>query len=187
MHPAREGNPLRRTSDVVQSWLTVLLVALLMLGVPAAAVGVGVYVHSAETQIAQTQSEERYRVSARLTADAEDVAAESGGYTASRAPVEWTARDGVPRTGTAEVPRRAQEGSTTRIWVDASGRVTTPPMSPSDAVIGAWLAALVAAGVVAALGFAARGSAIRLLDRRRYAQWETEWAELEPRWSGRHD
>jgi hypothetical protein len=103
-----------------------------------------------------------------------------------RAPARWTAPDGTPRTGRVYVPVGAAVGSTVPVWINASGRPAPPPVRRSDVVEGIVLAALLAAGAVAAV-LAAFGYVVRwALDRRRLAAWDARWAVTGPQWTGRH-
>jgi hypothetical protein len=185
--PERKAAALRRPSDVVQSWLTAILLVFLVLGAPAAALGTGTVVYRSDLETVRTQSAERHRVAARLAVDADPGAVQSTGEGTAKVavPVRWTDEDGRERTATTAVEPGARAGTTVRIWVDREGAVTTAPMSPSNAMASAWVTGVLTACVMAAGSVAARAALVRLLDRRRYAQWEAEWELLEPRWSGR--
>lgn len=185
--PDRGAATLRRTSDVVQSWLTAILFVVLLLGVPAAALATGRLVYRSDMETARTQSAQRHQITARLTADADPGAVQgvADGTAKVAVPVRWTDEDGRSRTATTSVTPGTPAGTTVRLWVDREGTVTTAPMSPSNVVASAWVAAVMTACVAVAGGVAARAALVQVLDRRRYAQWEAEWDLLEPQWSGR--
>ncbi|MER5434099.1 hypothetical protein [Streptomyces sp. NPDC002588] len=72
-----------------------------------------------------------------------------------------------------------------RVWVDRSGTVTTAPAGTLDATTSGWLVGGLAGFGVAAGSYAAWTGTRLVLDRRRYAQWDTEWERVEPGWSAR--
>jgi len=172
-------NPLRRRSDVVEAWL---LLTLCFLALVAGAVAGMVTAHAVEQSLDDRRTQ-RHPVSAVLTQDASDTATattSSGDY--AWAKVRWTAADGSPRTGLARVEPGIKAGSTARIWLDQRGNLATPPVSSEEAelqgvVLGA-ATAVCASVFVLPLGWALHDR----LDRRRMAQWDTEWARVGPRW-----
>ncbi|MGV9941323.1 Rv1733c family protein [Streptomyces sp. NPDC003401] len=179
-HASRGANPLRRPSDRFECWCRRVLVVVLLLGLPAAAVSAGTAAYEASMDTVRAQTAERHQVTARLTADV------VGDDRATRpAQVRWTDTDGVVRTGAALVRSGTPAGATVRVWVDRKGTVTGPPASGLNATTSGWLMGGMAAfGVVATSGAAWTGTRL-LLDRRRYAQWDAEWNAVEPRWSER--
>ncbi len=179
--PSQRANPLRRTSDRFESWVSCFLMLVLVLGLPAAALGAGLVAYESSERTVQTQSAERQQVDARVTS----VDEKAGGNARQQARVRWTDDDGTARTGTAPVTRNTQEGATVRVWVTGDGAVTGPPMSRNQAVTTGWFAGGAAAIGVAAGVFAARTVVRHVLDRRRYAQWDAEWRLVEPLWAGR--
>ncbi|MEU8569590.1 hypothetical protein AB0C51_14715 [Streptomyces pathocidini] len=185
-HPyGRGGNPLRRPSDRAQRWLTGLLLVVLAGGVPAAAMSAGFAVHDSTLRTVQTQVAQRHQVTARLTQDPANAASQGSGDDLRSAQVRWTEKDGAVRTGQARVSAGSSKGDTVRIWVDRQGRVTDAPMSSQAATANGWLAGGLAAGAVATFGLAAHAGLRIALDRRRYAQWEAEWEQVEPQWARR--
>jgi len=182
--PPGGANPLRRTSDRVEAWCSGFLLAVLVLGLPAASVSAGLAVHESTMRTVQAQSAERFQVTARVTS-AQKAASGGAADEKQKVQVGWTDKDGRQQTGSAPVPLDKTAGSTVRIWVDREGTVKNPPLSASNAKAGGWLmGGMTAVGVYA--GFVAARKGMRLaLDRRRYAQWDAEWDRVEPLWSAR--
>ena len=56
-------------------------------------------------------------------------------------PASWTAPDGRRRTGAVPAPPVARPGGAVMVWVDAAGRLTEPPLQPSQVRGQAMLAA----------------------------------------------
>ncbi|MEU1283250.1 hypothetical protein [Kitasatospora sp. NPDC005856] len=110
----------------------------------------------------------------------------SGGY-GNRIDVAaaWTAPDGTQRAGTVQAPHSAVTGSHVPVWVDPAGAVSGPP---ADRVALAVSAGCTGTGaLLAVLALLALALRLRLhtLDRRAETAWSTDWARLEPGWSGR--
>jgi hypothetical protein len=181
-------NPLRRTSDRVEAWATMVLIVAMVLIAPwlAAKAAHGTY----RDDIRTTAYEEahNFAVGAVLL---EDAAWHADSTQDDRPPldfvptlVRWSFRDGVARTGTvlAHVGQRA--GSTMVIWVDDRGVLSGPPghRSPRmDAALAAVLTVCAVAG-----GLAVVHGLIRwMLTRHRLRSWQTEWTAVDRRWSDR--
>jgi hypothetical protein len=167
-------NPLRRRSYLVEAWLLLAAWTLAVL----AAVGAGVLTACAVEQELDGLRAERHAVPAALTENAERTMSslDGGGGDRAWATVRWTAADGTTRTGVTRA------GSTTRVWLDEEGRLMPEPATPDQAelqgaVLGA-VAAVSAGAVVCLAGWAASSR----VDRRRLAQWDTEWALVGPEW-----
>lgn len=179
-HASGGANPLRRPSDRFECWYRRVLMVVLVLGLPAAAVSAGMTAYEASMDTVRAQAAERHQVTARLTSDVK------GDDWATRpAQVRWTGADGVVRTGAALVEPGTSKGATVRVWVNRNGTVTGPPASELNATTSGWLVGGMAAfGVAAGSGAAWAGMRL-VLDRRRYAQWDAEWNVVEPGWSAR--
>ncbi|WP_052862882.1 Rv1733c family protein [Streptomyces niger] len=182
-HPSKGANPLRRTSDRIESWLSRFLMLILAIGLPAASLSAGLTAYESSLRTVHVQSAQRHEVTARLTSHADEP--QDAAYAKQRAQVRWTDKNGAERTGTAMVKSGTPEGATVRIWLDRDGTITGPPMTAHSAMAMGWMAGGGTAVAVAAGLFAARAGMRLALDRRRYAQWDAEWDLVEPRWSAR--
>ncbi|MFJ8632381.1 hypothetical protein [Streptomyces sp. NPDC093568] len=180
-HASKGANPLRRTSDKIESWLCGLLTLVFVLGLPAAALGAGLTAYGSSMRAVHTQSAQRQEVTARLTADVKGSAEDAK----RQARVRWTDGNGTVRTGTTLVEPGTPRGTTLQVWVDRNGTLTGPPMSTLNARTTGWLVGGMAAACVTAGFFATRAGVRHLLDRGRYARWEAEWVLVEPLWSAR--
>ncbi|KUO15980.1 Rv1733c family protein [Streptomyces dysideae] len=182
--PPRGANPLRRTSDRVETWCCRFLLAVLVLGLPVASVSTGLAFHESTMRTVQAQSAERFQVTARVTS-APEAAQGSTADGKQKVQLRWIGADGRQQTGTTRVPLDKTAGSTVRIWVDRDGTVRDPPMSASNANASGWLmGGMTAVGVY--VGFVGARKGMRLaLDHRRYAQWDAGWDRVEPLWSAR--
>jgi hypothetical protein len=174
-------NPLIRPSDRLETWIRRFLMLVLVLGLPVAALSAGLTAYESSMRTVQAQSTERQEVNARLKSSVKGATADGK----QQAEVRWTDDNGKVRTGTTLVKSGTPEGATVPVWLDRQGTITSPPMTTLTARTNGWfVGGMAAVGVVGGF-FAARAGTRRVLDRRRYAQWDTEWDRVEPLWSAR--
>jgi hypothetical protein len=96
---------------------------------------------------------------------------------------QW--RSGLLTTGNAPGIAGAAAGARVQVWLNGSGEPADPPPSQSGLVFGAItlpFAASCGAGLVLAMCY---GLARLVLDRRRLAAWDSDWALTGPRWTTR--
>ncbi|WP_230193605.1 Rv1733c family protein [Streptomyces coriariae] len=180
-HAPKGANPLKRRSDTFERQLRRVLMIILVLGLPTAAISAGLTAYEASMSTVRVQRAERHEVTARLTASVK-----SDDDRAKRAAqVRWTDGKGVARTGAALVRPGTPEGAAVRVWVNRDGTIVAPPMSTLAATTSGWFVGVVAAFGVAVGTYGAWAGTRLVLDRGRYARWDAEWDLVEPRWSGR--
>jgi hypothetical protein len=181
-------NPLRRTSDRLQAWLTLpLIVAMLLIGPWAGRWAAGAMYRDGIRANAW-ERQHRFPVTAVLLRDTSGWVNATGNGVAAPpsmpARARWTGPDGAVHIGTVYADAGARRGSTMAIWVDDHGAVAAPPVRRSattDAVIAALLAVC---GLAAGL-CGVRRIVVWQLDRRRLRSWQAEWLVVGPRWSHR--
>ncbi|MFK4148724.1 hypothetical protein [Streptomyces sp. NPDC004065] len=171
-------NPLRRTSDVVEAWIVLVAWVLAVAGgLVAGTLTAGAMQQSAERVRAQSRP-----VAAVLTEQAAHGAARPSSSALVWGTVRWTEPDGSTHTGRARVPATAPAGAPVTVWVNGRGALTAPPASPADtafqSVLGGLWAGTAAVGLVVGGAKLARSQ----LDRRRFGQWDDEWARFDSRW-----
>lgn len=154
----------------------------LVLGLPAAAYSAGTTAYGASMRTVRAQAAERHAVTARLT---ENVRREKNSLAKQPAQIRWTDAGGVVRTGAVLVKPGTSKGTAVRVWVDRKGTVTSPPTSTLNATTTGWVMGGAAAFGVAFGAYGLWAGTRWLVDRRRYAQWDTEWERAEPLWSAR--
>jgi hypothetical protein len=93
-------------------------------------------------------------------------------------PARWNGARGPARTGEVLAPEGSPAGTVVTVWLNASGRVTSPPPEPGQA---GNLAALAALAAVALTALAALRLTQRFLIWRRLAAWEAAWSAIGPR------
>jgi hypothetical protein len=176
-----DRNPLRRTLDRVEGLLVGGLAVAFLVGAPLAAVAAGYAAYSYGARAAYAQQAAAWHpVEAVLL-----VAAPTYGYTGYEPMVtaQWTAPRGPRHTGEVPAPPGDRAGSTVRVWVDAAGRLTEPPLQPWQ-VRGQTAMAAVGAPVVLGLMLLCAGLLAHcLLGRRRLASWEADWRATGPQWT----
>lgn len=180
MRQSASGNPLLRRSDRVQFWVSVLLTALLAVGLPAASLIAGWAAYESQMHTAQVQAAQRHQVIARLSSGPMDMG--TGGQFGR---VRWTDEDGTERTVVTRVERGTPRGANVKVWVDRRGDLVEAPLRPAVARTTGWIAGSVTAGAVALVALNVHRGIACAMDRRKHARWAAEWDRLEPRWSRR--
>ncbi|MFI2186344.1 hypothetical protein [Streptomyces sioyaensis] len=180
LRPWRRG-PLRRRSDVAETWLALVTGVLIVVGAPAAGLAAA---HAVDDGAAR-QPPGRHTVSAVLTEDppARIGVDGSGGLgTRTHATVRWTAADGRTRTGVTTVAPGLRAGERTSAWLDRHGSLLRDPVTPGRARSESIAVGTVSATSAGLLLFGAERAGQALLNRRRYDRWEREWAAEDARW-----
>ncbi|HVT69805.1 MAG TPA: hypothetical protein VHF26_18785 [Trebonia sp.] len=175
-----DRNPLRRTTDRLETCLLAGLLVAAAAGAPFAAQAAS---HAAYLSALHTQQEQRattHRVQAVLTQAATGV----DGYSAAvPAQASWTSPTGVRRSGEVPAEPGSAAGTTVTVWTDGNGDLAGPPLTTSE-VAGQADAAMAGAiaGVVAVFA-ASAGITRQVLYRRRMAAWEADWLATAPTWN----
>jgi hypothetical protein len=136
-----DHNPLRRTVDRVEAAIVAGLAVAFLAAAPLAAVAAWHAAYSMGSRTAHAQQAAWHQVPALpLTT------VPASGYGRYEATVEarWTAPGGTRHTGTIPVPYGATAGRAVPVWVDAAGRLTSPPLLFSQVRRQAELAAILA-------------------------------------------
>ncbi|MCB5909471.1 Rv1733c family protein [Streptomyces pinistramenti] len=184
----RRHNPLRRTTDRIESWLTAVTVLLIALGAPAAGAAAGGAAYDGLLETVRSQRAQRHLVWATVDRLASRAPLDPDPETATqrdarlRVVARWTAWDGSPHTGQVGAPRLVEPGSRFRIWTDDRGRVMPRPMDTSTAGAHAVLAGLGVAAAVGGLVEGCRRLAVRRMTARRYRRWDEAWERADQDW-----
>jgi hypothetical protein len=172
-------NPLRRRDDILEAWIVLAMWTVVTVGGVIAGL---LTAHAADEVFAQ-QRAERQSVRAVLLDDVPLPAIAVGGTADRRtATVRWTTSDGSSRTGRTLVDTGLKAGSRVTVWQDGQGRLTSAPLSSTEAAIESGCLGAAAAAGLAGLVFGAGAVARWRLDRRRVEEWGREWDQVGPRW-----
>ncbi|AKN71907.1 membrane protein [Streptomyces sp. PBH53] len=175
-------NPLKRRADVVEGWVVLGAGLLTVLaGVLAGLAAAGAVEHGLARERATWRP-----VVARVVAQAPGSSREHGDRAAAGdrvwAEVRWRAADGSAHTGQVRVEPGSKPGAPVTVWTDPQGHLVSRPSTASEAAFRSTLIGLLvgvsAAAVPCVAGLAVRGR----LERRRLADWDTEWSRLGPQW-----
>ncbi|WP_214369159.1 hypothetical protein [Pseudonocardia sp. H11422] len=185
--PPARGRPARRFNDRVEdavAWLLASLALFTLLG--AVVVGFGVHGHASER--ARVESDSRAPVRAVLLEATPNVPGVEPGRMSPpvRVPVRWSGTDGAEHFGELTLHGPLPAGMEVTAWVDRRGELVGAPLTAGAAVP---LAVMAATGVLVAAGSGLSLLAIgarRWVNVRNAAWWAEEWAQIEPRWSGRN-
>ena len=177
-----DRNPLRRTVDRVEAALLAGLAVAFLAGVPLAAVAAWQIAYGYGTRAAHVQRAAWHQVPAIVLATAP-----AFGYAGDEPMVRarWTAPGGARRTGAVPASAGTRAGSTVRVWTDAAGWPTGPPLRAAQVKGQAALAAILAPVVLGEVLLLAGQLAQYLLGRWRLAAWDVEWRATGPQWSRR--
>ncbi len=178
----RDGNPLRRRSDVVEAWLlpaaAVVFLALCPLVVMLA--GMLIRADNAATLRAQQSWHPVQAVLLRAAPGPEFLA--NGQAWTTWEPARWTF-EGRQYTGDIPVGAGSAAGSRQTAWLDSRGRVHAPALTPTRLGEDIDAAILIGiAGLLIVIGILAKTTRV-ILDRRRFASWGTAWLAVGPTWS----
>ncbi|MCX5150760.1 hypothetical protein OHB36_29075 [Streptomyces sp. NBC_00320] len=126
------------------------------------------------TVTATTIGEASYRAGVRPSSAPATVATATWHYPSHRA-----------HTETVPVPAGTRNGDTVRVWVDETGSAAAAPPGQADIALNAvGIGAGALAGTVL-VGGALVAVRLRIVDARSARAWDSEWAGIEPLWSGR--
>jgi len=178
-----DGNPLRRTTDRLETAVLAVLVITFLAAAPFVAQACGAAAREAAHQEQLAQEASLRQVPALVIKNASSAQATVSTLSTPKAQVRWTAPDGHARTGETPVPTGTRAGATVPVWVTNSGQLASPPLLDSQV---AGTADLAATGGVALLGFVIVNVGLatrRVLNKRRMAAWEAEWRAVGPRWT----
>ena len=178
-----DRNPLRRTSDRVESYLLAGLLVAALAGAPFAAQAASHAAYAGALRAEQAQLATRHQVRATLTGPAGN---NNSTYTLSaEVPVQaaWTTPAGERRTADILALAGTPKGAAVMVWTDAQGNLSSPPLQPSQVAGQGDVAALGAIVAVAALYLCATGIVRSVMYRRRMAAWAADWAVTAPTWN----
>ena len=181
-----DRNPLRRWTDRVEAVMRLVTVILLLVAVPIAAIVVGRQADHLALRQANAQQAADHEVTAVLLRPAQATGVPDP-YTSIELTyvlASWQPPGRAPRSGQVLAPAGAHAGSTVKVWIDASGAVTSPP--PDHRIIAGdvCIAAIVTCLLASLLILGSNALARHALDRRRMRAWDAEWRAAGPMWSG---
>jgi len=178
-----DRNPLRRTHDRVETYLLTGLFLASAAAAPFAAQAASGAAYAAGRHAQQVELATTHEVRAVLAqlAGGENTSYSLSGYV----PVEatWTSAAGVRRTGELLAPAGRGKGSTISVWTDAAGNLVNPPLAASQVAGQGDMGAVAAIAGLGALYLCEAAIVRRVVNRRRLAAWEADWAVTAQVWN----
>jgi hypothetical protein len=177
-----DRNPLRRTCDRVETYLLAGLFLASVAAAPFAAHAASGAAYGAGLRAQQAQLAATREVRAEVT----QAAGAADGYSLSDyVPVQatWASAAGVRRTGQVMAPAGTPKGTTFLIWVDAAGHPVNPPLLASQVAGQGQMAAVGALAGLGALYLCEAALVHRVMNRRRMAAWDADWAVTAEAWN----
>ncbi|MGW2602398.1 Rv1733c family protein [Streptomyces klenkii] len=178
----RRALPPRRPCDRCERQYRACLLVLLAAAPACVPYLAGRSAYDAQMRTVREQSASRHQITVQSAGDSYGAVSRSGTRTA---PVRWTDGQGVSRMDFADVPSGTARGERVRIWVDAAGGPTRPPLERGAAVEAGWFTGAVTAALLVLVFLGVRAAVTVACDRRRYAHWAAQWEIVEPQWSRR--
>jgi hypothetical protein len=176
---------LRRASDRAQRLVLLACVIVALVSAPLTAILAGTAADRMGLRAEHADARALHRVTATLTSGV-GVTTSVYGTDYSWATARWTLPGGIVHSGVIEnIPIGDKAGRQVRIWIDQTGRQANPPRTHADTVINSAIAAVVAPLIAAVLITYLYVGIVAVINRVRLRRWAQEWAEVEPRWSGR--
>jgi hypothetical protein len=179
-----DHNPLRRSSDRVETAMLAVMLIAFIVGAPFAAMTCGAWAHEIARQVQAMQQASRHQVAA-VVVQAPSASHTAGGYAALEpdAQARWTAPDGKVVTGEVPVPATTAARAVVPVWITRDGQLTDAPLQDTQVAGQADLASTF--GVIAlAVTLTVTGVlARRALDKRRMAAWDADWRATGRRWT----
>ena len=176
-------NELRRSSDRVEGVVVVVLMGAFVAAVVVAAL-VAAHVYRSEQATAASLRETVAVLSWPGAVTETPVLHEA------TAMATWRMSDGTARSGlltTDVVPGIYGQpaGATVQLWLGRSGDPAPPPQGATGMAVGATMAGLAIVVVAATVLTFCYRLCQRGLDRRRIANWSSDWAVTGPQWTSR--
>jgi hypothetical protein len=179
-----DRNPLRRRGDLIAAWLLPAAIAVFLILGTVAALVIGSWLR-ADNAAAQRYADQHWQeVTGRLTQAAPGPAQADNGANDWSVPTlaNWT-WDGRRYTGTVPAIAGSMVNSPVTVFLDRTGRVQTPPLSPTQLGGRILETRVVILAMLALLLTFVTGAVYGTLDRRRVNSWEAEWDVVEPQWT----
>jgi hypothetical protein len=169
------------------TWIRIGLLAAFLAGGPLAAIGAGHWMYHAGMTEARAQAADRHSARAVLLEPARPpvTTAASSGDDQAWTLARWQGTGTAPRTGEVLATLGSPAGSTVTVWLDASGKLTRPPLQPGQITDRIIVIAALAPTVLALSLLTALRLAQRVADRRRLAAWDAAWSTVGPQWTRR--
>jgi hypothetical protein len=178
-----DRNPLRRTTDRVETAVLALIVTAFLVSAPFVALALGTWVHGMARQTQLAQEASLREVTAVVLAVAPSLAGGEG--IAWQAQARWRAPDGQEVTREVPVPFSTAVGGKLQVWTDRTGDLASAPLQDSQVADQVAVAEALGVFVVAVVLILAGVSALWALNKRRMAAWDADWHVTGPRWTTR--
>jgi hypothetical protein len=180
-----DRNPLRRGSDVAETAVLGVLIAVFAVGAPSVALASGGWAHATAHRVQLEQEASRHQVTAVVSQPVPNTQGGGIGSLNHLTAARWTAQDGRAVTGEIPVPEGTAAGVAVTVWTTSDGQLTDPPLTDSQVASQQNLAETFSV-IVLAIALAVTGVLARwALDKRRMAAWDADWRATGPRWTAR--
>jgi hypothetical protein len=179
MRPDR--NLLRRRWDRIEAFIFGGLLVVAAAGAPVVAMAASHWAYTSAHQAARLQREASSPVPADLLAVPGTTP--SAVTTMVMARAQWTAPAGATRTGAIPVRAGSVRGDVVTIWTDQAGDLVNAPMTPAQVADQGTFGLVAGIALTVVTLLVAAGVTRILVNRRRMAAWDADWAVTAPMWT----
>lgn len=176
-----DHNPLRRTTDRVETALLALLIAVFLVSAPFVALATGAWVHGMAQRAQLAEEAANQQVTAVVLAVT--VPSTGGAALPWEAQVRWRAPDGREVSHQIPVPFGTVAGGTLQVWTDRTGDIGTAPPSDSQVIAQTDTAEVLGVVVLAGVLILAGALTHSRINKRQLAAWDADWHVTGPRWT----
>jgi len=176
-------NEMRRSSDRVEAVIVAVLLTAFGVAVVAAAL-LGAHIYRAE-QATSAALRPTLAVLAWPGAVTETPILHQATAMATWRLSDGAVRSGLLNTNVAPGIYGEPAGAKVQVWLNPVGLPATPPQGAGGMLIGATMAGLALIATGAAVLTCCYRLCQRVLDRRRLANWSSDWAVTGPQWTSR--
>jgi hypothetical protein len=183
----RQQNPLLRRFSATEK-LAGSLLGLAFASVVSAAVATMVAVNNLANARAQQDAGTHHQVLATVLGGSPDTA--NGPSAVGAVPIGYSAQlrwqwEDRTHVGNESVVSALPPGTTTQVWVNDGGGLTTKPWTANETMAAVTTVGAAALVIVAGCTVLAWAVFNRWLVRRRAQLWQVEWEQVAPMWTGR--
>lgn len=177
-----DGNPLRRRSDRLQAWmrlaaLVFALAGLVVTGIAARAT------YAADVALQRADATAGYRTTGHVLSATDANVSPDGTVLRGMIRVAWHDRTGQRHVQLLVAPGGgpAPTGAIP-LWVDARGKPSATAPQSGQPATAAVMTGLLGAGLTVTVTVLLYLLALVPVERRRLAEWQSEWSVVEPGW-----
>lgn len=177
-----DHNPLRRSTDRLQSWARLATLAFVIAGFVVTGFAAR-NTYAATVDLHHANATAGYRTTGHVLSTTDPDVSPDGVVLRGMIRVSWRDRAGRTHVRLLVAPTGGPAPTrTVALWVDAHGKPSTSPTAAGRPVPAAVMTGVLGAGLTVTTGVLLYLLAMLPVERRRLAGWQAEWSVVEPGW-----